>query len=943
MTSYSQNFGGFIFSDPNQQQQPQLSPGGNSSNMYSTGDGSNNGSQQMNQQQHHHQQQQQLPNGGYVSTPQHQQQQQGCGGQIMMQNQGTNAYASNQTGFAQGGVMNTNFNDLQQQQLQLQAQLQANLLQQQQAQQQAQSSGFSLGMLNPLNFFSGSTTNVNPVNGSANNLLNNNNISNNMGVFQQNTSMSPQLSSFNINQFGSPSPNPLAFMTPNMTPAPPTPQPMRTPMGGTPIPNPLAVQAAAALMQTNNGAGFGQVSAPPFGESVAAVNHPPQPSYDTVSVSTKVVATNAMPPSAAAALVSKSFFRRGISSVGSALGIVANYINESLLSGIPFHIADRAMRESKETYAKWWEGGINDSNENDDDTTRVGDDGDRSIADDDTWVAGNKEPAEKKRKLDEDNHAVGVYKRGSALSVSLERNYNDMGIDTTQSHLNHKESKRLGDERQSTPQPQPMEVDSSIIKPRRSQFEHKKKPADVGGDSSGYGMFNNVGSMYGNDMYSAAAAGTARNNGVEINRSAGTSTNISSPSKSTNSYSSYDAIGSYYTNEDNDDKEPEHVPATTATISVNENSTTITSSNTLDDTLRAIQEMIQEKNNASEEGEIYTMSSNPRNWVTKTIRSELIDALQSVQGDITDKRFLSSLEVLSRFYKASGRDARVNPWSGRKVSDDSTYDYGGGDVGGPIAGDLLEGSWVNMSRPNYVECLGKNDEGDFMYTLGRMSFDMFQPGNLICSVQSTHNNIRIVGEKEELPKDVPSSLKEEVALLSNSECDSSAKRPLLRSYDIAVSMTLEPLESVGQAEPPSATPSPTKRMRAIMAVRGYILPDPDVPNRLTVWFTGGKLCPAKLANQDGAETDDEDDDKCEMKHSASEEDGYGGFEEWTALFSKGKWRKTLGERARAMAAKLLLGADIPNKMEEEGQMEYHLHRPIGGHSKIYIDVSNGCV
>ena len=27
---------------------------------------------------------------------------------------------------------------------------------------------------------------------------------------------------------------------------------------------------------------------------------------------------------------------------------------------------------------------------------------------------------------------------------------------------------------------------------------------------------------------------------------------------------------------------------------------------------------------------------------------------------------------------------------------------------------------------------------------------MFQPGDLICSVQSTHNNIRIVGEQEEL-------------------------------------------------------------------------------------------------------------------------------------------------------------------------------------------------
>ena len=76
--------------------------------------------------------------------------------------------------------------------------------------------------------------------------------------------------------------------------------------------------------------------------------------------------------------------------------------------------------------------------------------------------------------------------------------------------------------------------------------------------------------------------------------------------------------------------------------------------------------------------------------------------------------WFSSLEVLSRFYKSSGRDARVNPWS---VGSGDGNNY----AGGPIASDLLEGSWVNMSRPNYVECLGKNKENDFMYSLGRMS------------------------------------------------------------------------------------------------------------------------------------------------------------------------------------------------------------------------------
>lgn len=106
------------------------------------------------------------------------------------------------------------------------------------------------------------------------------------------------------------------------------------------------------------------------------------------------------------------------------------------------------------------------------------------------------------------------------------------------------------------------------------------------------------------------------------------------------------------------------------------------------------------------------------------------------------------------------------------------------------------------------------------------------------------------------------------------------------------------------------------------------------------------MCPAKLASNDNDDSDEEDDDiqsrkrksKQTVSKKADDDDEYGGFAEWTALFSKGKWRKTLGERARAMAAKLLLGADIPNKMEDDGHMEYSLHRPVGGHSKVYVEV-----
>lgn len=163
------------------------------------------------------------------------------------------------------------------------------------------------------------------------------------------------------------------------------------------------------------------------------------------------------------------------------------------------------------------------------------------------------------------------------------------------------------------------------------------------------------------------------------------------------------------------------------------------------------------------------------------------------------------------------------------------------------------------------------------------------------------------------------------------------------SLSIAISLTIEPPSSVGQSEIPG-TPTPTTRMRAVMSVKGYVLPDRDTPNRLSVWFTGGQLAPAKLPSNDEHDTTNINDSALNKAQSNSQKagaasDGYGGFEDWSAMFAKGKWRKTMGQRARAMAAKLLLGAELPNKMDEDGQMNYVLRRPIGGHGKVYVDVS----
>ncbi|KAL7537027.1 hypothetical protein ACHAXR_011885 [Thalassiosira sp. AJA248-18] len=976
--------------------------------------------------------------------------------------------------------------------------------------------GFGSFFFNPLALFTNNNTNNAAINttgtvpnpllnsnntpnplGTTNNMVNNNMLNNNaqlLGVYQQNqqqqnqqqqqqpmqqhqqmqivptaaatatttsTLQQPINTQFinNINN-GAPSPIPLAFMTPNQgpTPCPPTP------------PTPMFHDANSVLLPDNNNQ-F-QVGGNTFMENNNPLNGTLQDSQQQQQHQQQQQQQGGTPPSKTTTTTTttptSSLFRtptRNIISslMGSALGAVATYVNQSFLSGIPFHIADRAMKESKEIYAKWWEDGINDYNKKkrrkERSDRKRGGGGEDDDMDEDSDSDDDGGPAGKKRKLDSNNNNE---EGGSSLSMSLKKNYDDMGIDTSSRFIEYGEYGHQQQEEQQQQQQQQLQqeqqwqvvqqhdqqsfavsyshsctgndsnnannnnnnnssnnmidVDSSIIRRRggrRSQFEQRgssssstsrgvgaheeeqerRKPLIANSSTSaeaikeegehvmkkedqvdGYNAFNNIGGMYDfggdddddNDNNNEERKKTANIGGNQ----AMTMTTTTTGGDNAIDQLMYDSLGSYYgTNEDSNEnhdgnnnegllsssgaEQQAQAPAAVATATIISNDTTTTTSH-LDGTLQVISELLEEKNRASEENELLEMLSSPRDWVKKSIRSELIDALQTVQGDVKDKRFLSSLEILGNFYKTSGRDARVSPWCGRRSLNDpgidgGSYGYSGSEVGGPTASDLLEGNWVNLSRPNYIECLGKNTENDFMYTLGRMSFDMFQPGGLICSVQSTHNTIKIIGEREELPAFIPKSLKEEVASLCDSgNEDGTAKRPLLRSYDIAVSLTIEPPASVGQPEPP-ATPTPTKRMRALMSVKGYVLPDPDTPNRLTVWFTGGKLSPARLAADGVGEMDDDEDQAeyndqppCNNTKTAeaapSSDEGYGGFEDWTAMFAKGKWRKTLGERARAMAAKLLLGADVPNKMEEDGHMEYTLHRPVGGHAKVYVDV-----
>jgi hypothetical protein len=100
-------------------------------------------------------------------------------------------------------------------------------------------------------------------------------------------------------------------------------------------------------------------------------------------------------------------------------------------------------------------------------------------------------------------------------------------------------------------------------------------------------------------------------------------------------------------------------------------------------------------------------------------------------------------------------------------------------------------------------------------------------------------------------------------------------------------------------------------LHGVMTNYGYALPDPNVSNRFTIFFTGGLL-----------EPNDETD-----------------LVEWKKVFGVDAPKRSLADRARLLAAKILLGANVSDTMEVDGSMSYYLKRPIGGHGSTYMDVS----
>lgn len=136
----------------------------------------------------------------------------------------------------------------------------------------------------------------------------------------------------------------------------------------------------------------------------------------------------------------------------------------------------------------------------------------------------------------------------------------------------------------------------------------------------------------------------------------------------------------------------------------------------------------------------------PRLFTTKVVRSEVINALLSSYGDVTDSRFDAALDVLSSFYKSTRID----------VSNRDRYH------------DLMNGSWRSLSRPAFQGCLGMKSDGSFVYELGTMSFGMFRPANIQCAIQNTLTHISPATTPSDGSQTIaPWSLRRELAVLND--------------------------------------------------------------------------------------------------------------------------------------------------------------------------------
>lgn len=187
----------------------------------------------------------------------------------------------------------------------------------------------------------------------------------------------------------------------------------------------------------------------------------------------------------------------------------------------------------------------------------------------------------------------------------------------------------------------------------------------------------------------------------------------------------------------------------------------------------------------------------------------MVDDLRSSGGSVETPTFLESLAILQQYYSRNGAPQTYDP-------------------------DKLVGNWLTLSKPTYSELLGHNEKGEPLYSLGRMCFDMYKATNLVCSLQASFNNVQSIDPRNPgRPLRVPKRLMKDIQM---GECR-------LHAYDIVVAVTIEPGQDRKGGKKCNGSDENScyvvpKPIKSILTTQGYALPDPNIQNRLSIWFSG---------------------------------------------------------------------------------------------------------
>ena len=143
------------------------------------------------------------------------------------------------------------------------------------------------------------------------------------------------------------------------------------------------------------------------------------------------------------------------------------------------------------------------------------------------------------------------------------------------------------------------------------------------------------------------------------------------------------------------------------------------------------------------------------------LKTRTVEHLQKTGGDTTTAEFQNCLEQLRSVYAC------------RKTGDANTSR--------DDPAECIDGTWLALSKPTFSECQGRNENGEYMYSLGRMSFDMFRPTQLKCSIRAIMNNIRVMDPKHK-PQSFPRRLGKELQRHNKATAMSPTDNPI-RHYE----------------------------------------------------------------------------------------------------------------------------------------------------------------